>query len=263
MTADRREDHVSLLISGRVAHVTLERRAHRNALNQRMRALLAARIAEAAATPEIAVIVLAGGGDAAFAAGADIEELSGLSPDESMALSASIAALHAQIEAVPQPVIAAVRGWCLGGGLELALAADIRIAGASARFGLPEITLGILPGGGGMARLTRTIGAAAARHLCFTGAIIDAPRAFALNLVSEVHADDVFDTRVQELAAMLAGFSRPALAALKEAFRRDDGAALPQAIAEEARIGAALYGSAEQRAAMTAFLTRRARRPDK
>ena len=256
MTADTTQQLVSLAISDGIARVTLDRRAHRNALNQRMRDILADRIAQAAATPEVRVIVLTGGGDAAFAAGADIEELIDLDPEQSAALSMSIAALHAHIESLELPVIAAVRGWCLGGGLELALAADIRIASVSARFGLPEITLGILPGGGGIARLTRTIGAAAARHLCFTGAIIDAQRALTLNLVSEVHADEAFDVKVNELAAMLAGFSAPALAAMKNAMRH--GNDLADAIAEEACIGAALYGTAEQRAAMTTFLARRA-----
>jgi enoyl-CoA hydratase len=239
--------------------IAIDRPAHLNALNNELRGKLSAAIDDASAR-DVRVVVLSGSGRKAFAAGADIDELVDLTPAQSVALSGTIAALHDKLESLPVPVIAAIRGWCLGGGLELALAADIRIASETARLGLPEIKLGILPGGGGIARLVRAAGATAARYMCFTGAIIDAKRALELSLVSDVHDEDGFDTQVKTLAAALAGSSRPALRAMKNALRLAGETRLAEAVQQEAQIGAELYGSPEQRTAMSEFLAARARK---
>lgn len=256
---DAAQGHVSLVISGGVARITIDRPSHRNALSAALRSELAACIERAAADVGTRVIVLTGAGEKAFVAGADIEELQSLDPAGGLALSREIARLHARIGTLPVPVVAAIRGWCLGGGLELALAADIRLANASARLGLPEIRLGILPGGGGIARMKRLAGPVAATLLCMTGAVVDAERALRLNLVSEVVPDEAFDARLTELADDLARSSGPALQAMKRALALE-AATLEAAVEEEAQIGAALYGTDGQQGAMAAFLEERARR---
>lgn len=259
MTATSDKGRITLDISEGVARIAIDRPAHLNALNNELRRQLSAAVDEASAR-DVRVVVLSGSGQKAFAAGADIDELFNLTPAESLALSGVIAEMHDKLESLAVPVIAAIRGWCLGGGLELALAADIRIASDTARLGLPEIKLGILPGGGGIARLVRAAGAAAARHMCFTGAIIDAKRALDLGLISEMHAEGGFDAQVSTLAASLAGSSRPALRAMKNALRAASELRLAEAVQHEAQIGAELYGSPEQRTAMSEFLATRARK---
>lgn len=260
MTATADTNQILLDISQGIARITIDRRAHLNALNSKMRAELSIAIDRAAATTDVHVIVLSGAGPKAFVAGADIEELIDLTPTASVALSTSIAELHEKLETIPLTVIAAIRGWCLGGGLELALAADLRIASETARFGLPEIKLGIVPGGGGIARVARIAGAPAARHLCITGAIIDAKRALEIGLVSEVYADGVFDAQIEALAASLAALSQPALQAMKKALQIGCDLPLTEAVQQEAHIGAQLYGTPEQRAAMSDFLAAREHR---
>ena len=171
---------VSVELSDGVARIALDRPGQLNALNYDIRGQLAAGLRQALSNADTRVILILGSGTRAFAAGADVEELIDLTPEQSLDLSLFIERFHAEIEMAPLPVVACIRGWCLGGGLELALAADIRVASNTAKFGLPEITLGILPGGGGVARLSRIAGTAAARHLCLTGRIIDAERAHRL-----------------------------------------------------------------------------------
>jgi enoyl-CoA hydratase/carnithine racemase len=259
MTATADIGRITLDISEGVARIAIDRPTHLNALNNELRRQLSATVDEAS-THEVGVVVLSGGGRKAFAAGADIDELIDLTPAQSLELSGAIAELHGKLESLPVPVIAAIRGWCLGGGLELALAADIRIASDTARLGLPEIKLGILPGGGGIARLVRAAGPVAARHMCLTGTIVEAKRALELGLISEMHAEADFDTRVNTLAAALAGSSRPALRAMKNALRAAGELSLAGAVQQEAQFGSELYGSPEQRTAMSEFLAARARK---
>lgn len=201
--------------------------------------------------------MIAGAGDEAFVAGADVSELEGLDPQQAEALSLSIAGVHRRIHAAPFPIIAAVRGWCLGGGLELALAADFVLAAEDACFGLPEIRLGIIPGGGGLTRLIRVAGPAAARWMAFTGEIIDARRALELGIVASVVAPDALETAVADLALRLSRASPDAMRAMKAALAASEDAALNEAIAAEARIGAACYGTPEQRRLMRRFLERK------
>jgi len=259
MTAMSDKGRITLHISEGVARIAIDRPAHLNALNNELRLQLSAAIDEASAG-DIGVVVLSGSGQKAFAAGADIDELVNLTPAESLALSGAIAELHDKLESFPVPVIAAIRGWCLGGGLELALAADIRIASDTARLGLPEIKLGILPGGGGISRLVRAAGPVAARHMCFTGAIIDAKRALEFGLISELHSEEGFDAQLSMLAASLAASSRPALRAMKKALCVASELRLAEVVRQEAEIGAELYGSPQQRTAMAEFLAARARK---
>lgn len=139
------------------------------------------------------------------------------------------------------------------------MAADIRLASEKSRFGLPEIKLGILPGGGGIARLSRLAPAAAA-YLCFTGAVLPAGRALELGLVMEVVAEEAFDARIAELAAQLAASDRATLGAMKAALTLPPSLAVPEAVRQEGRIGAALYGTETQRRLMSEFLAQRIRK---
>lgn len=253
------QGRILLTVDSGVASLTIDRPERLNALNNHLRAELFAAIGEVEADQNIRVLVLRGAGGRAFVAGADVEELIDLSPSESVTLSDFIAETHDRLAALPIPVIAGIQGWCLGGGLELAMAADLRLASEKSRFGLPEIKLGILPGGGGIARLARLAPAAAA-YLCFTGAIIPASRALELGLVMEVVAEDAFEARITELAAQLATSDRATLAAMKAALALPASLDVPEATRREGRIGAALYGTETQRRLMSEFLAQRSRK---
>jgi enoyl-CoA hydratase len=171
---------------GAVERLTINRPAALNALNAQLLDALEAAFGRLAGERAVRAVVLTGAGEKAFAAGADIKEMAGLGPLEAEALARRAKRLHDAIIACPKPVLAAINGFALGGGFELALACDLRIAAEGARFGLPEVKLAVLPGGGGTARLSRLIGPAVARALCLTGELIPAERAYALGIVSEL-----------------------------------------------------------------------------
>jgi enoyl-CoA hydratase/carnithine racemase len=249
---------IGLEIAGGVARITIDRPAHLNALNEALRGELAEAV-ERAVLANARVMLLTGAGGRAFVAGADLEELIDLDPAQALEVSVRIAAFHDRLEALSIPVVAAIRGWCLGGGLELALACDIRIASDTARFGLPEIKLGILPGGGGITRVLRRAPAAAA-YLCLTGNVVTAERALQLGLVNELVIEDGFDARVEEVVASLSALDPAAIAAMKAALRVPLAHAPAEATRAEARIGAELYGKDAQREAMGRFMADRARR---
>src|SRR5882762_4630139 len=169
----------------RVAIITINRPDKRNALNIKTREEGAVLLEELREDDSVGVVVITGAGDKAFIAGADIAEFAGrtaLAQRDVMTASS----LFTAIDTFPKPVIAMINGYCLGGGCELALACDIRIASEKASFGQPEINLGIIPGGGGTQRLTRLVGEGKAMELILTGEIIDAQTAFAIGLVNHV-----------------------------------------------------------------------------
>jgi enoyl-CoA hydratase/carnithine racemase len=183
---------------GACAIVTLNRPEVRNALNLEMVRELSAVLTGLESDSEIGAIILTGSGDKAFVAGADIEELK--ARDAIGSLAAINARLFRQIETFPTPVIAAIRGFALGGGCEMALACDLRVCGASAKFGQPEVGLGIIPAAGGTQRLPRLIGLSRAKDLVLTGRIIDAEEALQIGLVNRMVPDD----QVLDAAATLA-----------------------------------------------------------
>src|SRR5512132_541152 len=173
----------------RVGIVTINRPEKRNALNIKTREEGAALLDELRTDASVGVVVITGAGDKAFIAGADIAEFAGrtamMQRDVMTARS-----LFTAIDTFPKPIIAMINGYCLGGGCELALACDLRIASETASFGQPEINLGIIPGGGGTQRLTRLVGEGKAMELILTGNIIDANAAYAIGLVNYVVASD-------------------------------------------------------------------------
>jgi|DewCreStandDraft_5_1066085.scaffolds.fasta_scaffold00026_162 enoyl-CoA hydratase len=189
---------------GPVAVLTLDRQAARNALNEHMLERLAGRLTELAEDRAVRAVILTGAGAQAFSAGADIRAMAAKGPQEARAYAALGHRVMAMIEDLPQPVIAAINGYALGGGCELALACDIRIAATTARLGQPEVKLGILPGWGATFRLPRIVGPGIARELIFTGRLVDAQEALRLGLVNLVVEPEHLMSQARALAHQIA-----------------------------------------------------------
>ncbi len=239
-----------------IATLTINRPDKRNALSTAVRQAFLAAFQGALDDPSIRVIVVTGAGEKAFVAGADIAEFEARTPVEQFRAMRVPSPLDA-IERSPKPVIAAINGYCLGGGLELAMACDFRVAAEHALFGQPEINLGIIPGGGGTQRLPRLVGLGHALRMILTGEPIDAAEALRIGLVQEVVAAGALRPRVRELASRIAGKSPVALAAAREATR----AALQTPLAEGLRVETGLYllafASADKVEGVRAFLEKR------
>ncbi|MBK8980175.1 MAG: enoyl-CoA hydratase/isomerase family protein [Planctomycetes bacterium] len=239
----------------RIAIVTLHAPARRNAIDKAMVDSLHSRLDELQGDRELVALIVTGAGDKAFAAGADIAQLQERrAPD---ALAAINSSLFKRVEDFPVPVIAAIRGFCLGGGCELALACDLRVAGAGSRLGQPEVSLGIIPAAGGTYRLPRLVGLGIARELVYTGRIVDAQEALRIGLVNRVVPDhEVLDASLQlageiakngPLAVRLAKSTMNALARANEGL----------AVTLESTAQAILFESADKLARMQAFLDRK------
>ncbi len=239
-----------------IATLTIDRPAVRNALNLETVHECHAALAELAATPGVGVLIVTGAGDASFVSGADINDIRARGLEEGLAAINS--SLFAAVERFPRPTIAAINGYALGGGCELALACDIRLASEAARFGQPELGLGIIPGAGATQRLPRVVGLGWAKHLVLTGEIIDAAKALEIGLVTAVvpsarlqaHAREVARTILRQgpLAARLAKL------ALNASARVDlDSGLLIETLAQ-----AICYDSADKLEGTAAFLEKRA-----
>jgi enoyl-CoA hydratase/carnithine racemase len=224
-----------------------------NTLNVAAQDQIAAAAREVSNDPGIRAVVLYGGEDV-FAVGADVKEMAGLSHHEMMADSRRLQESFSAVARIGKPVVAALTGFALGGGLELALCADFRMAGESAQLGQPEIKLGIIPGAGGTQRLPRLIGPARAKDMIFTGRFVGAPEALGIGLVDEVVPDaDVY------LAAldMVAGYATGPAVALRAAKQAIDGgleADLATGLEIERLNFAALFATEDQRTGMRSFV---------
>ena len=238
-----------------VALVTIERPAVLNALNFDLLDQLAATLATLDADPACRAIVLTGSGSRAFAAGADIRELSVQTPVS--LLVEDRFAVWERIAATRKPVIAAVRGFALGGGCELALSCDLIVAGDDAQFGQPEINLGVMPGAGGTQRLTRAIGRARAMDLILTGRTITAREGEAMGLISRVvPAEETLEAALA-LAGTVASKAPVAVLAAKEAVRLAEELPLSAGLRHERRAFFALFASEDQTEGMSAFVEKR------
>jgi enoyl-CoA hydratase len=195
------------------------------------------------------------GNERAFAAGADIAEMATATPIDM--LRTNRIAQWDRVRRISKPVIAAVSGWCLGGGCELAMALDLIVAGESARFGQPEINLGVIPGAGGTQRLTRAIGKGPAMEMVLTGEPIDAHEALRLGLVSRVVPDELVVEDALTLAASIATKSPLALRLAKEAVNVAYEMSLTDALAHERRLFYLLFASEDQKEGMAAFVEKR------
>lgn len=242
---------------GAVATIRLNRPEKKNAFNSEMRQELQRALQAIAGKSQIRAVIVTGG-DQIFCAGADIGEMGGPANAEACYRHArEFQILFDQVESLPQPVIAAVAGYALGGGCELALAADFRIAAESARFGLPEIKIGAFPGGGGTQRLTRLIGAAKAKEMILTGDPVDAQQALAMGLVMKVTASKNCLEEASNFAAKLAALPRLALQASKVLINRSHEVDLATGLEFEARSFAAIAHSHDLAEGTKAFLEKR------
>ena len=240
-----------------LAVITVDRPKVLNALNAETLTELSEIFEELAADPEIRVILLAGAGDRAFVAGADIRELAALTPEEGRAYSLRGQGVLRRIETLGKPVIACIQGFALGGGCELAMACTLRLAADDARLGQPEVKLGIMAGYGGSQRLTRLVGRSEGLKLLLTGAIIDAREALRIGLVDEVLPAAELLPRAEALAQQIAANAPLAVAETLRAV--DEGFDLPLDLAllrESVRFGG-LCASADKNEGAQAFLEKR------
>lgn len=243
--------------AGAVEAWTIDGEARRNAISTAMLRELGDHLARAAADRALRAVIVTGAGDKAFCAGADLKERAAMPPEAVHAFHRGLRAALSGFEALPQPVIAAVNGAALGGGLELALACDLRLAAEGATFGLPEVALGIIPGGGGTQRLARLVGVARAKDLVLTARRFGAAEALAMGLVSQVVAAE----RLREEAFALAErVARHAPISLRQAKRAIDGGfhlPLEEALALENRLYQDCLGTRDRAEALRAFAEKR------
>jgi enoyl-CoA hydratase len=257
MTADAAELALIENGGGPVAMVTVNRPAALNALDgATLNALLAAFTA-LAAEPAVRCVILTGAGEKAFVAGADVKAMSEMTPAEAGALAAISHRLGEVIGGMNAPVIAAVGGFALGGGCELALCCDFIYASRTAKFGLPEVGLGVIPGLGGTQRLPRRVGLGRASELLVTGAVIDADEAMRIGLVNAVLEPAALLPRVRAVADAIAARAPLAVAAVKRAAREGADLALAAGIERERQLFSGLFGTADQREGMRAFVEKR------
>ncbi|MEU1185841.1 enoyl-CoA hydratase-related protein [Streptomyces sp. NPDC005820] len=230
-----------------------------NAFDDAQRDELAACVRELADDRDVRAVVLYGG-ERLFAAGADIKALAAMEPEEVRGWNRALQRTFDEVARLPVPVVAAITGYALGGGLELALAADYRVAADDARLGQPEVRLGIMPGSGGTQRLTRLIGPARAKNLLMTGRDVDAAEALRLGLVDEVvPAGEVHEAALR-YARRLAEGPAAALEAIKEAVDHGADAALSTGLALERSLFTGVFGTNDAASGLRAFLERGAAR---
>jgi enoyl-CoA hydratase len=245
--------------SERISTLTINRPDKRNALNQATRDEILHALDSLETANDSRVLILTGAGDKAFIAGADIGEFEGrtsLAQREAM----KGRRIFDAVEEFPKPVIAMINGFCLGGGLELALACDLRLASDSAKLGQPEINLGIIPGGGGTQRLTRLVGEGKAMELILTGDLMAASEAKTMGLVNDVVPAAALRERVWALAARIAEKSPVALRMAKEAVKTASRTNLREGLDREADLFSLTFASEDKAEGVRAFLEKR--KPD-
>jgi enoyl-CoA hydratase len=249
---------INLEWDGAVAVITVNRPKALNALNAQAVRELEQAVAEVAARADARAVIVTGAGEKAFVAGADIAEMTAFTTSQALAFAQAGHRALAALEALSVPTIAAVNGFALGGGCELALACDFIYASEKARFGLPEVTLAVIPGFGGTQRLTRLLGRARAKELIFTGDMIDAAKAKELGLALEVLAPDKLMAHCKEVASKIAKRGPVAVAQAKRVIEHGADLPLADACELERQAFALLFGTSDQREGMTAFVEKRA-----
>lgn len=244
-------------LKGAVAVVTINRPDKRNALDSATREALLGAFDQLRQDPKVRCVVLTGAGNKAFIAGADINEFVGRTPHDVLRRLLQQPSIFDAADAFPKPLIAMINGYALGSGLELAMACDIRIASEAARFGQPEVNLGMMPGGGATQRLPRLVGLGNAFKLLYTGQIIDASEALKIRLVDEVVPARELKSRTMMLAEMIASRPATAVSLIKEAVRASVRAPLDDGVRHEASLTAVLFSSKDLEEGIKAFLEKR------
>jgi enoyl-CoA hydratase/carnithine racemase len=245
-------EFVRVELADQIATIRLDR-PKMNALNAQVQAEIAAAAAQVSADSAVRAVILYGG-ERVFAAGADIKEMASLGASAMSERAAALQAAFNDVAAIPKPVVAAVTGYALGGGLELALCADFRVLGESAKVGQPEILLGVIPGAGGTQRLPRLIGPAKAKDLIFTGRQVAAEEALAIGLADKVVPDaEVYQAAMDLVAKYVAG---PALAlrAAKRAVNHGLDVDLATGLEIERLHFASLFATEDQKSGMRSFI---------
>lgn len=240
-----------------VAVLTANRPEKRNALNATLRRELIEALDALRADDAVRVVVITGAGEKAFIAGADVAEFAERTPVEQRSVMEQRRVFDVVAE-YPKPTIAMINGVALGGGCELAMACDVRIAAESAALGQPEIRLGLIPGGGGTQRLPRLVGPGRALRLILTGELVPAAEALRIGLVDEVVADGALRARVLEVAGAMASYSPVALRLAKAAVRAALELPLTAGLAHERELFITAFGSEDRSEGVAAFLARRA-----
>ncbi|MDH3494683.1 MAG: enoyl-CoA hydratase-related protein [Acidobacteriota bacterium] len=239
-----------------IALLTVNRPDKMNALNTEVHLEGVAALDELRDDDEIRVVVFTGAGDKAFIAGADISEFAGQTPVSQRAVFQE-RTLFNSIDTFPKPVIAMISGFALGGGCELALACDIRVASEDAKLGQPEINLGIIPGGGGTQRLTRLVGEGNAMEMILTGDMIDAGEAFDIGLLNHVFPAEELEEETMKIAAKIASKSPVALQMAKEAVKTASRANLDEGLRREIDLFSVCFSSEDKEEGVAAFLEKR------
>ncbi len=243
--------------AGGGAYVTVDRPDALNALDLEHAEALHALLGELARDEDVRVVVLAGAGDRAFVAGADIKYMRTLGVLEARRWAELGQACANLLEQMPKPTVAAINGWALGGGCELALACDIRLASTRAKLGQPEINLGVIPGAGGTQRLTRAVGKSKAMEMVLTGRMMDAQEAERANLVARVVPASEVVAEAVKVGQRIAALSAPAVAIAKEAVNRAFEVTLSEGVRFERRVFHALFATEDQKEGMAAFAEKR------
>jgi len=252
-------EYANLLVSvsEKIATITVNRPKSLNALNPATMQELSAAFEDLAAREDAGVVLLTGAGEKAFVAGADISELRHLTPVQALEFALFGQGVLERIERLPQPVIGVINGFALGGGCELAMACDLLIAADTAKFGQPEVGLGIIPGYGGTQRLPRLVGRNLAKELVLTGEMITAQRAYEIGLVNRVVPQADLMNAAREAAAKILSKGPIAVRAAKMAMNRGLDLDLSNACALEANAFAVGFSTADSAEGMTAFLSKR------
>ena len=250
--ATTRGELVRLEVEDGVATIRLDR-PKMNALSVQMQEEIRAAATEAAERHDVAAVVVYGG-ERVFAAGADVKEMQPMSYTDMVDRSAALQSSLTAVARIPKPTVAAITGYALGGGCELALACDFRVAGEGTRLGQPEVLLGIIPGAGGTQRLSRLVGLAKAKDLIFSGRFVETDEALAIGLVDKVvPADEVYSTSVAWMKTFVGGPAY-ALRAAKEAIDRGVEVDLDTGLEIERMLFAGLFATQDRTAGMVSFV---------
>ncbi len=240
-----------------LAWITFNRPEALNALNTAVNHALIDCLNQADADPDVRVVILKGAGNKAFVAGADIKEMMSMSAMEAREHAIRAKRVTDTMWNLKKPIIAAIQGFCLGGGLEYALACDLRIAAENAKMGLPEINLGIMPGGAGTQRLARIVGLTKAKELCLTGGMVDAAEALQLGILNKVCPPEMLLPETAALAKKIASKSKHAVALIKSSINKGTEMDLESAALFEIDCFGLCFSTAEQKAGMEAFVTKK------
>ena len=251
------EELILLEVTEGIATVTINRPKQMNALNTDVLYKLREVLLECGRREDVKVVIITGAGEKSFVAGADIAEMKEMTPRQGMAFSETGQSVFSLIEQLPKPVIAAVNGYALGGGTEMAISCDIILASEKARFGTPEVNLGVFPGFGGTQRLTRLLGKARAKEIIFSGEMFDATRALAIGLINRVCPPEELMEEAVNLAKTIMSKGPVALELAKKSIEKGFDMDLDKALLLERSLFAQCFDTEDQKEGMSAFIDKR------